>query len=83
MIKVFLSYSHQDEALRTELNKHLSVLRHEKIIDAWWDQQIPIGSNWSEEISRQLEAADLILYLVSPSFLNSPYCYVEEMRPRH
>jgi hypothetical protein len=80
MIKVFLSYSHEDEELRTELYKHLGALRHEKIIDAWWDHQIPVGSNWSEEISRQLEVADLILLLVSPSFLNSPYCYVEEMR---
>jgi hypothetical protein len=80
MIKVFLSYSHEDEPLRIELNKHLAALRHEKIIDAWCDQQIPVGSNWSKEISNELETADLILLLVSPSFLNSPYCYLEEMR---
>jgi hypothetical protein len=80
MIKVFLSYSHKDEALQKELNEHLGALKHEKIIETWSDQQIPASSNWSEDIARKLDAADLILLLVSSAFLDSAYCYAKEMR---
>jgi hypothetical protein len=80
MIKVFLSYSRVDEELRDELNKHLGALRHEGIIETWSDQEIPIGGDWSEEISEELEGADLILLLVSKDFLDSPFCYTYEMR---
>jgi hypothetical protein len=80
MIKVFLSYSHEDEALRAELHKHLGALRHGKIIETWSDHQVPIGSNWDEQISGKLEEADLILLLVSASFLDSQYCSVKEMQ---
>jgi hypothetical protein len=79
-IKVFLSYAHRDEALQKEFAEHLGALKREGIIQVWWDHQIPLGSNWDEEISRELETADLILLLVSPSFLNSPFCYEKEMR---
>lgn len=80
MIKVFLSYAHKDEALQKELSEHLGALKHEKIIDTWFDRQISPGDNWSEEIARQLEEADLILLLVSSAFLDSTYCYEKEMR---
>jgi hypothetical protein len=79
MIKAFLSYSHKDEALRRELDEHLGALKHEKIIDTWYDGQIPTGNTWSEDIARELEAADLIILLVSSAFLDSTYCYVHEM----
>lgn len=80
MIKVFLSYSHKDEALQKELNEHLGALKHERIIDTWWDGRIPPGNNWNEDIARQLDAADLILLLVSSGFLDSTYCYAKELR---
>jgi len=80
MIKVFLSYAHEDEALHREFNKHLGALRHEGIIETWSDTQILPGDNWSEDIARQLKEADLILLLISSSFLDSPYCYREEMK---
>jgi hypothetical protein len=80
MIKVFLSYSHEDEALRAELDKHLGALKHQGIIATWSDHQVPVGSNWNDEILGQLEEANLILLLVSPGFINSRYCYVDEMK---
>lgn len=79
-IKVFLSYAHQDEKFQKELDEHLGALKHENLIEAWWDHQILPGSNWSEEIAQHLEEADLILLLVSSAFLNSTYCYEKEMR---
>jgi hypothetical protein len=60
------------------LDKHLGVLKQENIIKIWWDRQILPGSNWNQEILRELEAADLILLLISANFLNSQFCYQKE-----
>lgn len=77
---VFFSYSHQDEGLRNELEKHLSVLRRQGVIDIWTDHRIGPGEEIGGEIDRHLESADIILLLVSPDFLNSDYCYDIEMK---
>jgi TIR domain/PEGA domain len=79
-IKVFLSYAHVDETFQKELDQHLGALKHEGIIEIWWDRQLPPGADWNQEILQELEAADLILLLVSPAFLNSDFCYKKEMR---
>ena len=42
-IKVFLSYSHQDDGLRKELGKHLSGLERNKLIKLWHDRDIDAG----------------------------------------
>ena len=36
-INLFYSYSHNDEELRDELEKHLSILRRQNIINKWHD----------------------------------------------
>jgi TIR domain len=80
MTKVFLSYSHKDEELHEEFIEHLGALKHEKIIETWWDRKIPLGTTWNDEIAHQLDAADLIVLFVSPAFLDSAYCYEKELR---
>ena len=80
MVEVFISYSHQDEGLRNELEKHLSVLRRQGVIDIWTDHRIGPGEEISGEIDRHLESADIILLLVSSDFLNSNYCIDIEMK---
>jgi TIR domain len=79
-VKVFLSYAHKDQSLRNELDEHLGALKGERLIEVWWDNQILPGSEWNREIASRLEEADLILLLVSSAFLNSTYCYENEMR---
>jgi hypothetical protein len=78
-IKVFMSYAHEDEELRNQLDEHLGALKNEGIINVWWDGEIPPGSDWDKEIAKNLETADLILLLVSSAFLNSTYSYEKEM----
>ena len=73
-VKVFISYSHEDEVLRKELEKHLKPLQRQNIIDPWHDRKIGVGTEWQQAIDENLEAADIILLLVSPDFLNSDYC---------
>lgn len=80
MAKLFFSYSHADEALRNELEKHLSILKRQGFIEPWHDRRIGAGGEFAREISQNLEAADVILLLVSTDFLNSDYCYDIEMK---
>jgi hypothetical protein len=76
----FHSYSHQDEALKNELLKHLSSLKRQSIISHWYDREIHAGADWSKEIDEHLETTQIILLLVSTDFLASDYCYEKEMK---
>jgi len=49
-----------DEALRDQLEKHLSALKHQGIIEAWHDRRILAGQTFSLEIDSHLESADII-----------------------
>jgi len=79
-LKLFYSYSHKDEALREELETHLKILQRQGLIQGWHDRRIDPGQEWSSEIDKRLEEADVVLLLVSPDFLASDYCYNIEMQ---
>lgn len=78
-VEIFYSYSHGDQKLRGELDKHLAILRRQGLIRGWHDRQIEAGSEWANQIDERLNAADIILLLVSADFLASDYCYSVEM----
>ena len=79
-VTVFYSYAHEDEKLRDELAKHLSLLKREGIIKEWHDRCIMPGDEWKHQIDHYLETVELILLLISPDFINSDYCYDIEMQ---
>lgn len=79
-IKVFFSYAHQDEALRNELDKQLSFLKHMGLITSWHDREIRPGTEWANEIDHHLSQARIIILLISSDFIASEYCYTVEMR---
>ena len=79
-LSVFISYAHEDEELLIELQKHLGPLRRSGLITTWYDRQIVPGTEWSQEVDRHLNAAALILLLISSDFLDSDYCYSNEMQ---
>jgi predicted ATPase len=79
-VSVFYSYAHEDEPLREQLEKHLSLLRRQGLISDWHDREILPGTEWSREIDEHLETASIILLLISPDFLASDYCYGIEMQ---
>lgn len=72
--KIFISYAHKDEMLKEELVEHMSGLRRAGIINEWNDRKIVAGQNWSEQISSNLKSSNIILFLISASFMNSDYC---------
>ncbi len=65
--------------MRDELDRHLSALKKQGLISAWHDRMIGPGMEWKGAIDEHLEAAELILLLVSADFLASDYCYDIEM----
>jgi anti-sigma regulatory factor (Ser/Thr protein kinase) len=77
--EVFFSYSHRDENLRDGLQDHLALLQRENVITGWHDRKIGAGDEWRGVIDERLERADIILLLVSASFLASDYCYDLEL----
>lgn len=79
-LRVFYSYSHRDEALRDQLQAHLSPMERQGLIRGWHDRRIGPGDDWSGELDRRLEEADLILLLISPDFIASDYCHQREMQ---
>lgn len=79
MLSVFFSYSHEDETLRNQLEQQLAILSRQQVITTWHDRRITAGEVIDHAISGNLEAADIILLLVSPAFLASDYCYDREM----
>ena len=80
-VRVFYSYSHEDDRLRKRLVQHLSGLQSAGLIEGWDDRAIGAGTEWAGQISENLRKADIILFLVSPSFLASPY--IRDVEVKH
>lgn len=78
-LKFFYSYAHEDEPFRNEMSKAIRLLRRQGLIDEFYDRDIDAGMDWNKEISSQLQAADIIVLLISPDFIASEYCYGKEM----
>jgi len=79
-LEVFYSYSHKDEALRDELEKHLMLLSRQGLITSWHDRRIGAGDEWRDQIDAHVHSAHIILLLISADFLASDYCYDVEMK---
>lgn len=79
-VTVFYSYSHRDEELRDQLDEHLTLLKRQDLIETWHDREISAGSEWAGQIDGNLEEANIVLLLVSSSFIASDYCYEKEMK---
>jgi hypothetical protein len=78
-VSIFYSYSHKDEELRNELEKHLTILKYSGLIRTWHDRKILPGDSWEAAIEDYFESAEVILLLVSVDFLASDYCRDHEM----
>ena len=77
-VPVFISYAHEDERFREDLEAHLKLLQRQGLIEMWHDRRIGPGKDWPEEIDKNLERAGIILLLISADFINSDYCWDQE-----
>jgi TIR domain len=78
-LNVFISYCHADQKMRKKLGQHLAPLVDEGLIRIWHDRNIEAGADWEGEINKEIGEADIILLLVSASFIDSQYCKKELM----
>lgn len=63
-----------------KLRGHLMPLLWSGLIETWHDRNINAGREWEQDVSTQLDEAQIILLLISPAFMNSDYCYSVEMK---
>src|SRR5215208_378917 len=78
-LRIFCSYAHEDEAYVGALRTSLRPLERQGLIEWWHDREIIPGQEWREAIDENLQAADIILLLISPDFMASDFAYEEEM----
>lgn len=78
-LRLMYSYSRSDDKLKEELDAYLAPLVREGLVTIWSDRAIVAGSPWEKEILDSLEAADIIILLVSAHFMKSDYCWSKEM----
>ena len=80
MVKVFISYSHDDKQYCDNIKKYLGQLAQcGHSVDVWADHQIKAGEEWDETIEEKLRQADIILFLVSVNFITSRYIKDNEL----
>lgn len=78
-IEIFVLSSHRDQELRQALETHLALLKREKLVAWWHDEEIEAGADWGVEIRDRLLSADIVLILVSPDLLASDHVWDAEM----
>jgi tetratricopeptide (TPR) repeat protein len=79
-VKIFFCYAREDEQLLNKLKTQLKPLQRQGLIETWHDRDISAGTAWESEINQHLDAAHIILLLVSPDFMDSDYCYGVELQ---
>lgn len=77
-VKAFVSYAHKDLEYLKELRSALAPLIRLQKLELWDDHAINAGDDWNEVIFQQLEAADIVLCLISSDFVDSDFCYRKE-----
>src|SRR5690242_13985180 len=74
---LYCSYADADQRLKQELEKHLKILLDQRVITFWCRDQMPLGSERAQVIQEQIQAASVILLLLSPDFFDSDQCQRE------
>lgn len=72
-IKVFISYSHSDKAYFKYFKKYLKYYEKNNKIVIWDDTNIIAGQPWDDIIKYNLNASEVLLFLISEKFLASKY----------
>jgi hypothetical protein len=80
-IEIFCSYSHRekDMVLKEEFDAAMRPYTRKKLFQVWNDGRIGAGDEWERHIDQHLTSADIIVFLVSPDFLNSDFCCEKEL----
>ena len=77
--RVFISYSHQDEAFLQAFRVHLKPWEDRKLLDIWSDRDIETSQDWHQAIQAALQETAVAVLLISPNFLASDYIRQQEL----
>ena len=75
--KLFYSYSHTDDRYRANMERALSLLKREKLLQDWSDLNILPGRPISKEIREKMDETDIFVFLLSRDFIASEPCMKE------
>lgn len=78
-LKLFIAYARDDREYLRALIRHLAPLCRERLVQIWHDGDIEPGEEWGQLISNELGSAQIIVVLVSASFISSYECYDVEL----
>lgn len=76
--KVFVSYAHEDVGWHNKLMMQLAPLRKQYGDAVWTDHQLAAGDDWMKELVEALTSSQVVILLVSPAFLASPFIQAHE-----
>jgi hypothetical protein len=74
---IFVAYSHKDVEHLHQLKTAARRLEASGLVSLWHDEEVKPGEPWAERVREKLEGARLVVGLMSPDFLASPWCVSE------
>lgn len=78
-VDVYIAYAQQDTAWMERLRNQLSAAERIGLIDAWHDGEIEIGADKAQAAREAMEAAEVVVLLLSADFFASEHLYEKEM----
>lgn len=75
--EIYIAYTRNDERFFQKIKEQLDILQRQGWPISCHESEIIYSTAWQE--SDHLATANLILLLVSPTFLNSDFCYCDQM----
>ena len=77
--KVFISYSHKDEAYRERLTTFLKIFGLTAVFSTWDDGEIHPSEDWRARIQTAMDEAQIAVLLISADFLASDFIQDHEI----
>ena len=68
-VTLFFCYTRNDKPWLYRLKAYLHPFQREGLVELWDDGDMTARTEWEQEISKHLNAAQIILLLVSPDFM--------------
>lgn len=80
-ISIFVISSHEDDDLKKKLLEQIVPLERNGLVEKIYsNESIEAGSDWAQDTKDNLRKSDIVLLLVSSSFIASEQCYSNEMQ---
>ncbi|MGI6011288.1 MAG: toll/interleukin-1 receptor domain-containing protein [Ruminococcus sp.] len=79
--KIFLSYSHADALYKSNLETHLTALKHYFNVQIWNDSQLVVGEEWERQIEQVIGETAVAILLISKDYLASEFIAKKEVAP--